>query len=98
MEWGEAIRLVGVLALDPSSELAAQLNDWQGRRSPEWLILADLYDAFGAANFKHPKAYPRPFLAPGARRMGRTRLSRDQVIAVLNRHGHQLGQEDDAHG
>lgn len=85
MGWGEAVRLTGQLALDPSSRVAVALLEWDAPRSVEWLLLADLYDAFGAANFKSPKAYPRPFRGrhPGEHHYGSTQMTREQVIAVL---------------
>lgn len=91
MPWAEAIRLTQVLQSDPTSQVAAALNDWSAARSPEWLLLADLYDATAAAHFKKPKPYPRPYLNPGARRMGRTKRSRAEVLAILAAHGHDVG-------
>jgi hypothetical protein len=93
MPYGEAVRLVGVLAADPSSHLAAALNEWTVPRSPEWLVLADLFDAFVRANYKKAQRYPRPFMDGGAVRRGRTSLPRADVIALLNRHGHELETE-----
>jgi hypothetical protein len=100
MSYGEAVRLVGVLAADPSSHLAASLNDWSAPRSVEWLVLADLFDAFVRANYRKAQRYPRPFLDGGAVRRGKTNLNRAQVIDLLNRHGHTLDPEtgEDAHG
>lgn len=93
MSYGEAVRLTGMLASDPSSRVAVELLQWDGPRSVEWLLLADLYDAFGAASFKSAKPYPRPFIDPQQRRVGKTKLTRAEVIAVLNRHGHQIDDE-----
>jgi hypothetical protein len=94
MSYGEAVRLTGELAADPSSHVACALMGWEGSRSVEWLLLADLYDAFGAASFKSPKLYPRPFRDPSQRHFGKTDMTRAQVIAVLNAHGHQLDDTD----
>jgi len=91
MSWGEAIRLVGLLSQDPSSQLCAQLNEWKAPRSPEWLVLADLFDAFVQANSQRKQTpYPRPFPDPNQKRTGKTDLPRAQVIDLLNRHGHDF--------
>lgn len=64
MSWGEAWRLMVVLADDPSSHVAASMAGWARPVSREWMILADLFDAFVMANTdtkKHtPTPYPRP--------------------------------------
>lgn len=93
MSYGEAVRLTGQLVTDPTSRVAVELMEWDGPRSVEWLLLADLYDAFGQASFRNPKSYPRPFRDPGSRRLGKTEMTRAQVIAVLNAHGHNLPPE-----
>lgn len=98
MGWGEAVRLTTMLARDPSSRVAGAVMEWEAPRSPEWLLLADLYDAFGVANFKSHKRYPRPFLDPGERRVGKTALTRAEVIAVMRDHGHHIGEEAEPHG
>lgn len=89
MSWGEAIRLMEVVSADPTSALAASLNGWKHPASREALVLMDLFDAFTKANFKRPKPYPRPWDA-GPRKFGRTKLPRDEVVAILNAHGHNL--------
>lgn len=94
MPYGEAVRLVAVLANDPSSRLAAALAGWDTPRSYEWLLLADLYDAFAGANYKHAKRYPRPFRDRDSKRRGTTDRPRAEVIDLLNRHGHRLDPED----
>lgn len=94
MPYGEAVRLVGVLAGDPSTHLSAALNDWSAPRSMEWLVLADLFDAFVKANYKHAQQYPRPFLDRGAVKRGKTDLHRADVISLLNRHGHKFDPEN----
>lgn len=93
MSYGEAVRLTGMLTSDPSSRVAVALMQWDGPRSVEWLLLADLYDAFSAASFKHPRPYPRPFLDPAQRRIGKTDMTREQVIDVLRAHGHQTADD-----
>lgn len=94
MTWGEAVRLAGVLARDPSSELTAALNDWSAPRSVEWLVLADLFDAFVKANYQRAQKYPRPFLDGRTTRRGNTTRTRAEVIDLLNRHGHTLTEEE----
>jgi hypothetical protein len=91
MPWGEAIRLTKVLQRDPSSHVQAALNDWDGPRSFEWTLLADLYDVTANAHFKKPRPYKRPWPSPGSRRHGRTTRSRAEVVAILNAHGHSIG-------
>ena len=93
MPYGEAVRLVGVLAADPSSHIAAALNEWKQPRTPEWLVLADLFDAFVRANYRKAQRYPRPFLEGGAVKRGKTNLPRADVIDLLNRHGHTFDPE-----
>lgn len=94
MGWGEAVRLVGVLSQDPSTQLAASLNDWQAPRSPEWLVLADLFDVFVQANSKRRQnPYPRPFRDPSDKHRGSTTRPRAEVIDILNRHGHHFDPE-----
>ena len=90
MSWGEALRLVAVLAADPSSHLAASINEWKHPRSPEWLVLADLFDVTAQAHFQKPKPYPRPYRDPNAKHHGRTDLHRADVIDLLNQHGHDF--------
>ena len=91
MSWGEATRLVGVLSEDPSSRFAASAARWDMAVSPEWMLLADLYDAFGHANFKRSKPYPRPFRADGGARYGHAgKRSREEVLAILRAHGHDM--------
>jgi hypothetical protein len=94
MSWGEAVRLVGVLANDPSTQLCAELNEWTVPRTPEWLVLADLFDAFVRANYQRPQPYPRPFRDPSQKRRGKTQMPRAEVIALLNRAGHQFPEEE----
>ena len=86
------------LTRDPSSMLAASINDWEGPRSREWLILADLYDLLAVVHTKKPKPYPRPWPDPGSRRRGHTDLPRGKVIQLLNAHGHSIPTEVDPHG
>jgi hypothetical protein len=91
MGWGEAVRLVGVLSSDPSSHICAAVNQWDSPRTAEWLVLADLFDAFVRANYERPQAYPRPFRDEKQR--GRTERPRAEVIDLLNRFGHDFEPE-----
>jgi hypothetical protein len=93
MSYGEAVRLVGIVSADPSSHLAAALNDWKGPRSPEWLLLADLFDTFARANYQRPSPYPRPYRDRESTHRGKTDMPRADVIALLNRHGHAFQGE-----
>lgn len=92
MSYGEALRLAGVLLGDPSSQLAASTQGWGAAHSREWWLLADLYDLTHAGLTKHPKPYPRPRRQqPGVVHRGRTAArTRDQVVAILNAHGHDF--------
>lgn len=95
MTWGEAYRLTSVLLDDPSSQVAAARWGWEdGPRTYEWFLLADLFDLEHRKAAKNPEPYPRPN-AKGRRR-GHTALSRAEVLAVLNAHGHTFGKE--SHG
>jgi hypothetical protein len=94
MSYGEAVRLSGVLAADPSSHLAASLAGWKAPRSFEWLVLADLFDAFCRANYERPTAYPRPFRDSDETHRGQTDRPRAEVIDLLNRHGHDFDSEE----
>lgn len=91
MTYGEAGRLARLLMADPSSQVAAATQRWEGPRSLEWFVLADLFDLTHALNAKNPKPYPRPF-REGVRR-GRTSKTRAQVVAILNAHGHNFTKE-----
>lgn len=85
MSWGEATRLLQVLAADPSSALCAALAGWQHPFSREALILADLFDLQHASKAKRgrPQPWPRPW-ATGRRRWGNRRLSIPELRAVLD--------------
>lgn len=58
---------------------------WDGPRSSEWLLLADLYDLQHASKAKRtPKPYPRPIPKKGeARRMGKTKLPTAEAVRLL---------------
>lgn len=61
MGWGEAYRVMDLLARDPSTWVAAAFAGWVHPLAREALTLADLYDATTNAHFKKPKKYPRPW-------------------------------------
>ena len=89
MTYGEAYRLTVILSADPATALAAAVNEWDAPRSREWFLLADNFDLMAKGfGFKRPKPYPRP--GTGPRKRGRTNMTRAQVVAVLNQHGHDL--------
>lgn len=89
MSYGEALRLTGLLMRDPSSQVAAAQQGWDAPRTSEWWLLADLYDLTHASLAKAPKPYPRP-VRPQGSRLGRTRMNRTHVLAILNAHGHDF--------
>ena len=89
--WGEACRLAGVLAADPSSHFGAALAGWQYPMSREALATADLIDLFAQANSKKgrkPDPYPRPWHKPKATRMGRATRPQSEIRAALAARGH----------
>jgi hypothetical protein len=67
----EAVLLVAVLLVDPSSWLQAVVNDWKHPVSREWIVLTHVYDLLAAVNSKNkPKPYPTPWLAENTQRIG----------------------------
>lgn len=84
MSWGEATRLVGVLAADPSSALCAALAGWEHPFSREALILADLFDVQYASKAKRrPQPWPRPW-NKRRRKWGDRKLTIPALRAVLD--------------
>ncbi len=71
MPWGEAYRLTVILAADPGSQVGAALAQWPYPVSREWLVMADHRDSteYGRIG-RRAKRYPRPWEAPGMRRLG----------------------------
>lgn len=61
----EAARQAHMLAGDQTSWTFAALHGWERPASPEFLALADLYDAFASVKFKKPEPYPRPWPTTG---------------------------------
>lgn len=88
-------RKAGVLAMGlagrPDSLTAAAVSGWDRPASRESLVLMDLYDVTAAAASEgKAKPYPRPWPSSDGKRMGRTDLPREEVLAILNAHGHNL--------
>lgn len=90
MSWGEAIRQVQTLIDDPTSQIATKVSGHKRPWSYEWAATVDLFDAFGVANFKKPKPYPRPWPDHSGKRRGHTDKSRAEVVSILNAHGHRI--------
>lgn len=62
MGWDEALRMLKILAEDPTSYVAAALSKWQHPATWELLALADLIDVQVRSKSKRkPKAYRRPW-------------------------------------
>lgn len=87
--WGEAIRLVRILRSDPSTMLAASVEDWEYPMSRTEAILADVWDLeYAKAGAKKSERYPRPFKQKSSqsKRWGNTGgRSREEVLAILGR-------------
>lgn len=90
MGWDEALRLIRILRSDPSSRIAAAIEDWKYPLSREAAIFADLYDLeYAKTGAKGRKPYPRPFETKGTTQSwgnagGR---SREEVMRILYEHG-----------
>ena len=62
MSYGEALRLITVLAGDPSSQTAAALGGWAHPITRTDSTLRDLYDLQHISKAKRkPEPYPRPW-------------------------------------
>lgn len=88
--WGEAFRLVQVLAADPTSHLGAAIAGMPHPITREWAMLADLFDLTAQAvprkrGAPRPKRYPRPW---ERRRFGRTHHDQQTVRSALRAMGH----------
>lgn len=84
--WGEAIRLVRVLRSDPSSMLAAAVEDWDYPMSREASILADVWDLeYAKTGAKTAANYPRPFKKdqPSTRKGNAAGRSPEEIKAIL---------------
>lgn len=82
VSWREAVLLTAVLLREPDSWLQAVVNEWRFPVSKEWIMLVQQFDAFLAANSKHPKPTPMPWQAPI--RSGKPTLPQEQVRAILD--------------
>lgn len=77
----EAVLLVAVLLVDPSSWLQAVVNDWKHPVSREWVVLSHVYDLLAAVNSKNkPKPYPTPWLAENTKRVGGRKPQTNQAV------------------
>ena len=94
MDYGEAMRLVGILVHDPSSQIAAAVNGWDFPITRETLAVLDLYDLEGikAAGSKWKPHDGRPFSATPDRTVTRKGdaggRSAEEVRAILRSLGH----------
>lgn len=73
--------------------LAAAVEDWKHPLSRTDAILADIWDLeYAKAGAKKRERYPRPFKQKDkTQRWGKTGgRSRDEVLAILRAHGHEL--------
>lgn len=62
MGWDEALRMLKILAKDPSSHIGAALVKWEHPASYEYLALADLIDVqLRSKSKRRPKPYRRPW-------------------------------------
>lgn len=96
----EAARLVTQLLADPSSAVYAAAAGWDYPLSIEALILLDQFDlehmsawARGGGKGRRPKPHPlRPDdKTTEAQRFGDTGgRTREEIVAILNAHGHSL--------
>jgi hypothetical protein len=95
MSWGEAHRMVEILAVDPSSHTGAALAGWLYPADRLTLAMLDLFDLHAvwrqerAKSRRKPKTYPRPWpdmtktrTKPGAD------LTQDEIVAALRMAGH----------
>lgn len=90
MSWGEAVRLLSILAKDPTSQVATVVAGWDRPWSYEWAATVDVFDRMAQLRGARAKPYPRPWPDPNTKRHGRTDKSRAEVISILNAHGHRI--------
>jgi len=90
MGWAWHFRLFWELVKDPGSHLAAAINGWEYPVSREWMVAADQYDAFVAANTHkgRPKPYPRPWRDQEKKQFGRATRPQSEIRAALAMRGH----------
>lgn len=87
VSYGEAVMLVSMLLRDPSSWLQAAVNRWKYPVSPEWMVMANLFDLTMAVNSKNkPKPMDRPWPKKndGSRIGDTTTLSQDKIREILD--------------
>lgn len=90
MPYHECWYLTQALAVDPSSHVGAAMAGWEHPVTREWLVTADLYDAFIAANTKKghkAKPYPRPW-PDRTKSRPRPTVTPEVAIAALRAAGH----------
>lgn len=91
--WSEALDLVRVLRSDPSTMLAASVEDWEYPLSRTEAILADMWDlSYAKAGAKKRERYPRPFKQAGSSQHwgdtgGRSREEVEAILLARGRHG-----------
>lgn len=86
ISWIEAVYLVSVLMRDPTSWLQSAYAGWKYPVSHEWMLLAELFDLEHQVNSKKKvKPLPRPWPSQNAKRVGKSNLSRDDVLRNLER-------------
>lgn len=81
VSFDELYLLVQVLAKDPSSWLQAALHDWKHPASYEWIMLANLYDAYANVNSKNKhKPVQRPWPSAGETKIGTARRDARDIL------------------
>lgn len=91
MSWGEAWRLFQIVALEPSSQVAATLAGWKHPAERADLVMRDLYDLQHASKSKRkPKLYARPWDKTETKKLGGRGMSIADYEAVMAR---QLEEE-----
>lgn len=98
MEWGEAVRLLGILRADPSSMTAASFEGWDYPISQETIVLADIFDLEHLVNSDRRKSRPKPHsIRPFKVQTGDVERignpgdrTREEIVAYLNGLGHSL--------
>jgi hypothetical protein len=85
MSWGEAIRALGVLRKDSTSQFAAAMEGWDYPIDRASLLLADLYDLQHITKADPKKGKPKPH-------PGRPWKISDREVT---RHGNAAGRSPD---
>lgn len=86
VSYSEAMLLVMMLIRDQSSWTYAALAGWTSPATPEFVVLTEVWNLLAAVNSgkKKPKPYPTPWADANTKRLGKTRVSRDEAIRRLN--------------